>query len=104
MMTTEDEGDQKTEELVCASLCVLKSRDEWLMENVQPSSYIMYIVRAVYYIIVIILRLKRDVYAMQFLYKGGRYLKSGGKVNLVPYTIIYNIFYLDICIEMNNIK
>jgi len=62
----------------------------------------MYIVRAVYYIIVIILRRKRDVYA-QFLYEGGRYLRSEGKVNLVFYTIVYNIFYLDICVDMNNI-
>jgi len=50
----------------CARLCVLKSRAEWLMENVHPSSYIMYIVRAVYYIIVIILHRKRDVCAQLY--------------------------------------
>jgi len=72
----------------CLCVCVLKSRAEWLMENVQPSSYIMYIVRAVYYIIVIILRRKRDVYA-QLYKKWSIFEKWKGRSSIYYFIYIY---------------
>jgi hypothetical protein len=66
------------------------------MENVQPSSYIMYIVRAVYCIIVIISRWKRDGYAQSYT--------EGVDILKVQRSILYthnNVYYIIIFICTN---